>query len=94
MARKSKNPRPLVATLFSNRKPVWVRYYARLDTAVRKSVHLAVLEGEPGDVIEFSSRQFGYQIGTVVIHVLGRLTVSWDKQFLTEALKASEELSK
>lgn len=50
--------------------------YARLDTAIPKLTCHAMLQGEPGDVIELSHRHTGLQLGTIKVRV-GKLETSW-----------------
>ena len=60
-----------------------MRYYARLDTAIPRAVQLLILEGQPKDVIELAHSEHGFQIGTIKIHVGGRI----DVQFSLDLLK-------
>ena len=69
--------RTILATLYRKNKPEARRQYARISTAFPRAVQLLMLEGEPGDVIEFAHADFGFQIGTVKIHVGGKITVNW-----------------
>ena len=59
--------RKIVATLFRGKKKekVWTRYYSWMDTAMPRAVALALNTGEIGDVVEFSSVELGFQIGTL-----------------------------
>jgi hypothetical protein len=36
-----------------------------------------MLDGEPGDLVEFASNDFGYQIGFVRLMVGGRMEIQW-----------------
>lgn len=59
-----------MASLFRGKKKekVWTRYYAWMDTAMPRAVALAMQTGEVGDVgdvVEFSSIELGFQIGTL-----------------------------
>ena len=58
-----------MASLFRGKKKekVWTRYYAWMDTAMPRTVALALQTGEIGDVVEFSSVELGFQIG--ILHV-------------------------
>ena len=60
---------PIVVTLHRKRRVVKTRRYARLDTAIRRQTQLAVLEGEPKDVIEIAHADTGLQIGTITVGV-------------------------
>ena len=48
---------------------IWTRFFAKVTTALRRGVELAFLDGEPGDVLELSSSNFGYVIATVKLGV-------------------------
>ena len=48
---------------------VWTRYYETVTSALSRGVNLALLTGEPGDVLELSSSNYGYQIATLKIKV-------------------------
>lgn len=82
------NPRNITAIRFSNGGttqstatrylyPVWTRHYARIDSAMKRVMELFVIEGEPGDVVEFSHKVTGMQIGTMKMHVMGTVTATW-----------------
>jgi hypothetical protein len=67
---------PIIATLHRKRKVVKSRRYARIDTAIKRQSQLAVIEGEPKDVIEFSHAHTGLQIGTIRVGV-GEFKAEW-----------------
>jgi hypothetical protein len=48
---------------------VWIRFYTKLSKALARGVELALLTGQPGDVLEISSSNFGYDIATVKLSV-------------------------
>ena len=52
------------------------RHYTKINNAVTRAVSLLLEYGRPGDVAEIFSRNFGYQIATVKIHVGGRFTIT------------------
>lgn len=70
---KKPSKRPILAIL--HRKVsygtmvIWTRHYARLDRAIPRAVQLAMLDGQPGDVIEFAHAEFGFQIATLKLSV-------------------------
>lgn len=70
------NSRKVVATFFRStgpsqqREAVWSRRYSWMDTAMPRAVQLLMTEGVPGDVVEFSSAEHGFQLG--VLRVLPR----------------------
>ncbi len=76
MTERSEHDRPIVATWHRKNQAIGRRHYARLDTAIRRITQLAVLEGEPRDVVEFAHRHTGLQIGTIRVGV-GKLTTNW-----------------
>lgn len=61
----------IVATLLTgkgtNQRAVWKRYYAFFDTAMPRAVQLAMTYGNEGDIVEFYSREYGFQIGILRI---------------------------
>lgn len=69
--------RPILATILRKHIAQSVRHYSRISTAFPKAVQLLIESGEPGDVVEFASSDFGYQIGTVKIHAGGKIDVRW-----------------
>lgn len=73
----------------SGLKPVWVRYYARIETAVRRCTEYLILEGEVGDVIEFVLKINGYQVGTIRLKSTGKMDVCWNDD---EAQKSRNRL--
>lgn len=50
------------------KETLWVRSYSWMDTAVPRAVQLLMTHGQTGDVVEFSSAEMGFQLGT--LHVL------------------------
>lgn len=62
--------RRIVTTLYRghDKRVVRVRYYNWMDTAVPRVVQLALHDGESGDVVEFVSAEFGFQLG--IMHQL------------------------
>jgi len=69
--------RPILATIFHMGKDIHKRHYARVDTAFPRAVQILMQDGEPGDVVEFAHSEYGFQIGTVKIHVGGKINVKW-----------------
>ena len=54
---------------------VWVRHYSAISRAIPRAVELALLAGVPGDVVEFSHAEHGFQIATVKLMVGGRIDI-------------------
>lgn len=52
-----------------------MRHYARLNPAIPRVMALLLDEGQPGDVIELASTDFGFQVATITIHTGGVLKV-------------------
>lgn len=50
-----------------DREVVWVRRFAWMDTAVPRTVQLALYASVPGDIVEFASVELGFQIG--IMHI-------------------------
>lgn len=69
--------RPYLAQLHRGDKTLWKRSYQSFTNAARRATELALLQGEPGDVMEFSNNDTGFQIGTMKLHVGGSLTLEW-----------------
>lgn len=67
--------RPILATYYRRHQPITTSRYARITTAFPKALTRLLLDGEPGDVVEFAHAEYGFQIGTVKIHTHGRLTI-------------------
>lgn len=61
---------------------IWTRYYSSVASCLSKGVSLAILDGQPGDVLELSSYNFGYAIATLKLKVGSRGLSSMDIQFL------------
>ena len=65
--------RRVIATLLRGTGPgrerevVWARRFAYMDTAMPRILQLAIREGEAGDIVEFGSDEFGFQLG--VLHL-------------------------
>lgn len=57
---------------------VWTRNYARIETAVRRCTEFLILEGEVGDIIEFTLKVNGYQVGTIRLKATGKMEVLWN----------------
>ena len=60
-------PRDIVTTLHRGNKPMRSRHYARIDTAIPRATQLALLEGEPGDVVTIHHAVTGLEIGSMKI---------------------------
>jgi len=72
--------RPILATVFRKKIPHAVRRYARIDTAYPRALQILIQQGEPGDVVEFSHSEWGFQIGWIKIHVGGKISGEWVKE--------------
>lgn len=48
---------------------VFTRFYSKVASALSRGLTLALLEGQPGDVLEVSSSNFGYLIATLKLKV-------------------------
>jgi hypothetical protein len=59
-------------------QPVWVRYYARIETAIRRCTEYLIIEGEVGDIIEFVLKLNGYQVGVIKLKATGKIDVVWN----------------
>lgn len=61
-----------------NTKLLAPRRYTRLSTAIPRATQLLMEYGEPGSVAELAHAEHGFQIGTVKIHVGGKLSINFD----------------
>lgn len=52
------------------------RRYTLLSTAIPRAVQLLMLSGQPGDVVELASHDFGFQVMSVKLHANGNLTIT------------------
>ena len=59
-------------------RTVWIRQYARIETAVRRCTEYLIIEGEVGDLIEFVLKINGYQVGTIRMKATGKMEVLWN----------------
>jgi len=61
--------RTITATLHrlcgNSTKIIFVRRYANVTNAIKKGIELFIFSGHPGDVLEISHSNFGFQIATV-----------------------------
>lgn len=48
---------------------IFTRFYSKVATALSKGVFYAILEGQPGDVLELTSSNYGYLIATLALRV-------------------------
>lgn len=72
----SKHTRDIVVHWWRNNKRVAERRFVRLETAIRRMSQLAYVEGQPGDVIEYTHRTTGAWIGGTKVRV-GSFTTNW-----------------
>lgn len=76
------------------RTVVWIRRYARIETAIRKATEFLIVEGEVGDLIEFVLRINGMQVGTVRRSATGKLEVLWNNSEAKKLRNASMTIRK
>ena len=62
----------------SKRETVWIRRYARIENAMRRSTEFLMIEGEVGDVIEFVLVINAYQVGTIQYKATGKISIVWN----------------
>lgn len=67
---------------------VWVRHYARIETAIKRCMEYLIFEGEVGDVIEFTLRRNFMQVGTIRMKASGGVEIVWNT---TEAKRLKSE---
>lgn len=80
--------RAIKATLHRNKGRstaiVWERFFSSVTKAMTRGVELALLDGEPGDVLEITSSNFGYAIATVKLGVSTKGLTNIKIEFLIE----------
>lgn len=59
-----------------------MRYYARLTTCVPQAVKHLLEQGQPGDVVEIASSNFGYQVGFARVKAGGRIDIQWNNDLI------------
>lgn len=85
---KASSQRPVLAQLHRGTEVVWTRHYSTIVNAYRRAVELSMIIGHPGDVVEFSNTNHGFQIGTVKLHVGGKIDIEW-AEWITHEFKES-----
>lgn len=83
--------RRVIATMIRglSKEVVWVRRYSYFDTAMPRALQLAMSYATEGDIIEFASIEFGYQLGILRIKKSGKFEVE-----MSPLVKASPSLLK
>lgn len=66
------------------REVVWTRHYARVETAAAAAMTYLMFSGQVGDIIEFSLKINGLQVGTVRLTPSMKIETIWNR---TEANK-------
>lgn len=91
MAVKKEHKRAIRATLHrlkgKSSVVIWERYYASISSALKRGVELAILEGQPGDVLELTHSNFDFLIATLKLKVSSNNLASMDIKFHIENLK-------
>ena len=75
------------------RTVIWVRRYARVETAARRAIVFLMLEGEVGDMIECVTRVSGYQCCVVKMTADSKITVIWNRSVVQE-MQIQKELQR
>lgn len=44
---------------------IWVKFFSSISNCIRRGSELAVLTGQPGDVLEITHSNFGFLIATI-----------------------------
>lgn len=70
--------------VMGHRELVWTRHYARIETAVQRCTAYLILDGEVGDVIEFTLKVNGYQVGTIRMKATGKMEVLWNDDYVSK----------
>jgi hypothetical protein len=61
--------RNIVTTLHRRQQPIRVRSYVRLDTAIPRATQLAIMDGQPGDVVTIHHAVTGLEIGSIKVSI-------------------------
>lgn len=61
--------RPIVASWYRKGRLITVRHYVRLDTSIPTITRNLILDGQPGDVVEFAHNVTGMWIGTMKLRL-------------------------
>lgn len=73
--------RPLLAEWHRGRVQLpFRRHYARIDTALPKVVAHLLINGQPGDTIQISLREWGTWIADINVHALGRISLKFTSE--------------
>lgn len=58
--------------------PAWTRHYATIDTAITRCTTWMLINGEVGDIIEFTLKINGMQVGTIRMRADGKVVTEWN----------------
>lgn len=67
-----------------DRKRNLVRRYATVENAFSRMYDFMIRNGYVGDVIEISSIDFGYQVGTIKMNVKGRISTNLNEKLVKD----------
>jgi hypothetical protein len=89
--KKDPAPRRVVAIMMrgKSKEVIMARHYSYFDTAMPRMLQLAITYCNEGDFIEFTSSEFGYQLGVLHIRKGGRFEME-----MSPLVKASPSLLK
>lgn len=59
------------------RKPVWVRRYNWLDTALPRATALAINYGQPGDAVVLHFSETGFEIAVLTVSARCRIEIAY-----------------
>lgn len=74
---RTHRPRNIIAQLHRRRECLWQRNYVAPINAMRRGAELLILTGQPGDVIQISHAEFGFEIAVIKLHVGGKMSLTW-----------------
>jgi hypothetical protein len=63
----------------NRREQIWTRHYARIETAIQRCTLFLMMDGHVGDLIEFTVKINGYQVGTIRLKATGKIEVNWNR---------------
>lgn len=73
--------RPILAILHRkeegqrNSVPIWSGRYGKIGNALSRAVKRGIEEGQPGDVVELSHAELGFEIGSVKLGLYGNTQI-------------------
>lgn len=71
---------------------LWVRRYSCIENAMRRATEILMVDGCVGDLIEFTLRTNGLQVGTIRMHAAGNISIQWNYRKILRELGRGKEV--